>query len=166
MEEAVAYEHRSTAQSELRETLEATHSRLDHEFETLLARCTMGEPEGVRAAFDVLDCELRTHMNMEEELMFPLFELEANSDAAALRAEHNRIRSRLDQLGVDLDLHSLSKGCVEAFIALLRQHAQREGLFLYPWLDSRLLKRSRARILDRLRASRPPAAPAGTTAQR
>lgn len=151
-------EHISESKTELRETLEATHTRLERDFDLFLASAKMCDPERMKLTFDALERELCSHMVMEEELMFPLFGLEADREAAALRAEHNEIRRMLDQIAVDLELHAVDEARIAAFTRLQRAHANREHALLYPWIDTRLPRQSKNRIVDRLRASfrRPP----------
>ena len=52
--------------------------------------------------------------------------------------EHARLRGRLVELAIDLDLHCLKPDVVSAFVDELRSHAAREELLLYPWAARQL----------------------------
>jgi hypothetical protein len=117
-----------------------------------------GDVAAMRATFDAVDEALRGHLAYEDDRLLPRFADADASEAAALRDEHARIRRRLDDLGIALELHSLRAEMIDDFIDLLYRHAVREERALYAWSERALPVAERhalfssvlARLEDRL----------------
>ena len=77
------------------------------------------------------------HIRTEEHEFFVLVGPAHRAEVEGLRADHQRIRSSLAALGVELELHALRKPEIDALIQLLRDHAEREDATLYNWLSQR-----------------------------
>lgn len=114
------------------------HVELSRALADLADLAREGEVSALRAAFVVVEAELRRHLAFEEEQLLPRFAEAYPAEAALLREEHGRIRRRLDDIGLALELHSLRAGMVDDFVALLRDHAEREQRLLYDWSDGAL----------------------------
>ncbi len=63
--------------------------------------------------------------------------------------DHEAIRAALDELGLQVELHTLRKETVDAFLALLRAHAAREDATLYRAADEALDDDARRRLAPR-----------------
>jgi hypothetical protein len=114
------------------------HVELSRALSDLAELARGGEAAAVRAAFVVVEAELRRHLAFEEEQLLPRFAEGYPAEAALLREEHQRIRRRLDELGIALELHSLRADMVDELTAQLRDHAQREERLFYDWSDGAL----------------------------
>jgi len=110
------------------------------EFEHMLTLIQSFYPPGVGAC-DLRDCwtgfetSLRDHMDTEERTVFPVVAPAHRPEVEALRAEHRVIRDALAELGLAVELHTLRKAAVDKLIVFLNQHATRENLSLYEWLE-------------------------------
>lgn len=135
----------------VRAALHQDHERLDALFEELLNRVHVNDAIAANAAWTAFDQGLVAHFDAEEAEVLPLFERHDPAEAAAIRAEHTKLRAVLVELGVMLELHALREATVEELIRLLRAHAAREEEALYRWADSDLPAEPRASLLDRIR---------------
>ncbi len=114
--------------------------REDHE---LLARALSDFAElsrgagaaAVGQAFCALETGLLAYLAMEDTRLLPGFGDRFPEEAEALHEEHARIRRRLEDLGIALELHSLRADMIDDFIDLLRAHAEREERLLYAWSE-------------------------------
>jgi hemerythrin-like domain-containing protein len=139
-------------------TMHEDHVTLEHALSELLERAYEDDREELRQAFRALESELRAHLELEERDLLPRFELVSPAEAEHVRADHELIRSRLDALGLALDLRSLRAHDVSEFVALLRAHATREEKIMYRWADAALTESEKwplvkwvgARIEERL----------------
>ena len=113
--------------------LSEDHQHLDQLFEEIVGWAREGEHASLREEWRRFERELSSHMDLEEQEILPAFSRTHQAEAQAILDEHARIRARLTEMGIDLDLHCLRAERVEAFIGLLRAHARREEGLLYPW---------------------------------
>ncbi len=113
----------------------AEHTSLDRELEDLANRAETGDWYLRDTIWDGLVERLEGHMTFEESLLdgYAATSPEARSIAAELRAEHGVIRQALLETGVAIQLHALERDRITALVDLLRAHAHRENLTLYPW---------------------------------
>jgi len=122
--------------NDLKQRLLADHAELEQQLKAL-ARAV----EANDAARDLRDCwtgfetSLRDHMDTEERTVFPVVAPAHRPEVEALRAEHRVIRDALAELGLAVELHTLRKAAVDKLIVFLNQHATRENLSLYEWLE-------------------------------
>ena len=124
----------------LGEALEQDHRRLDGLWE-MASPEWREDPERSRAHFRSFSQDLLTHIQAEEDVLFPFFEEHRGEGALhltdLLREEHGRIRETLGILlgkveegAPDLDAEST------AFQDALWAHNAREEGQLYPWFDA------------------------------
>lgn len=137
--------------SQLAEALKADHVALESTFEHVLTTMQGGDPESVRAAWLGMESDLLAHLKVEEELILPGFEKAFPKEAGFIREDHVAIRAALEQLGVDLDLHTLRKETADLFIEKLRKHAEREDHAFYRWAEEHLSEATRQSVFGRLR---------------
>lgn len=136
--------------------METDHDHLERLFQSVMTCLRGADVESLRARWLELDRALQHHLTLEEELLLPRFERAFPTSAARLRREHREIREALVQFGVDLDLHELSPGSAQRFVARLRAHAAYEDGVLYPWAQQHLSDGEWHSLLGRLRHLRGP----------
>lgn len=111
------------------------HEDLDALLEQLVAAFGTGDWDVARATYARFESQLTTHLRVEEELLFPDFESLEPGETAALRDDHARIRAKVFELAVGVDLHQTRLPAIEELARLLRRHADRENKLLYRWAD-------------------------------
>ncbi len=136
------------------QTLCDDHRRLDALYEAWLDGVHVGDAEA-EAAWTELDRGLAAHLEAEETYLLPLFDGFDPEEAAAIRANHAKIRALAAELGVLLDLHAVREAKAAELVAFLRAHAAREEAKLYPWATRALPEAPRRSLLERLRDLRP-----------
>jgi hemerythrin HHE cation binding domain-containing protein len=114
------------------------HDELDMVLDHLIATYRCGDRDEVARAFTELEVRLAPHLEMEERLLFPEFARVEPAETAALRTEHDAIRARIGELGVELELHHSRLSTIEELALVLRRHAAREQALLYRWADKAL----------------------------
>jgi hemerythrin-like domain-containing protein len=124
--------------STLESMLAGDHHRLDCAFQGIVTRAQGGDAQALAAEWFAFQNALLRHLEAEERHLLPALAADRPGEAQALRDEHESIRIKLLQLGIDLDLHCLRTEHVEAFVEALRAHAHREENIFYPWVDRRL----------------------------
>ena len=142
------------AESELRETMRSDHEHLEQLFVDLLAAFQADARQEAARLWSAFDVGLRTHLQLEEQCIFPEFAKRHADETELLLREHAEIRRRLLELGVGVDLHITRDEQVEQFIRNLRAHAAREDALLYQWAERDLPGESRTRLGQWLKAKR------------
>jgi hemerythrin-like domain-containing protein len=123
---------------DLRRMLSADHERLERLFIELIAAFEADAREDVACLWSEFDVGLRTHLQLEEQHIFPEFGKAHAAEVAALLRDHELIRAQLLELGVGVDLHITNDERVERFIDRLRAHAAREDALMYQWAAHQL----------------------------
>jgi hemerythrin superfamily protein len=126
------------------------HARLDQAFTDLGFAAESADPDELTRAFGELETELTGHLELEERELFPLAEPFHAERVAALRAEHDRIRKLVAELGVRADLHTLTKKAVDDLVETLRRHAEEEDRTLYRWVEANAPEDSRRHLMSLL----------------
>jgi hemerythrin-like domain-containing protein len=127
----------SDGESPLR-SLHDEHVAMAAALRELAEHAHRGDAPAMRSAFVHLEKALRDHLALEDDKLLPRFGEVNPSEAVALRGEHARIRRRLDDLGIALELHTLRAEMIDDFIDLLYRHAVREERALYAWSEQAL----------------------------
>jgi hypothetical protein len=110
----------------------------EHDAQTAMLRelgaaAHRGDIAAMTSVFPRLEKATRDQLSLEgEELLPRYFETHA-ADAAKLRKQHARIRRRLNDLGLALELHALRSDMVDDFIDLLSRHYSWEDGLLNAW---------------------------------
>jgi len=122
------------------ELLEPAHHRqIEASFEALRTQMRIEDDlPALRACWDRFERQLDEHMCAEEQYLLPRFADEHPKEAQALRQEHDNLRRIVAELGVSVDLHSISAEQADRLIDQLVAHAAREDLVLYPWAATHL----------------------------
>jgi hemerythrin-like domain-containing protein len=137
MTHPVTYREHATPGT-LRRALSEDHRTLEASFKKLLDQAHRDDREGIASAFTAMEAGLKTHLEMEEREILPLFAQMHADDAVRIREEHGYIRRRLEDLGIAIELHALRADMVEDFATLLRAHAAHEDKVMYEWSESAL----------------------------
>ena len=124
--------------SSLEGMLAGDHDRLERAFQAIVTRAYGGDFQQLEAEWLVFQRALLGHLEAEEKHLIPALAEDRPGEAGVLLADHERIRNKLLELGIDLDLHCLRADRVDAFVALLREHAHREENTFYPWVDGQV----------------------------
>ena len=126
--------------------LSRDHARLEHRFQSIVTDASIDDPAAFRREWQVFEAEVLRHFDAEEGEILPAFAREQPLEARLLLEEHEQLRNRMTQLGVDLDLHCLPPEQVATFVESLRVHAHHEDEVLYPWADGCLSDAARGRL--------------------
>lgn len=133
------------------------HDRLDAILRDVNLKVDAGRMAQARQAYREFEQGLARHIRIEEELLFPLFEVRTGVVAgptAVMRAEHREIERALEIMR-----EGLEKGDPSAFrdgLRFLREvlpdHNTKEEHVLYPTTDRVLSEAEREAFLARLRS--------------
>ena len=132
------------------------HDRLDALLEAAGESVASSSFDEARARFAELACGLGRHIDIEERVVFPVFERgEAPSGpTAVMRFEHERIRPAIHAIETALERSNAPAfhDCVESLLALLGEHNTKEEAVLYPAIDRMLTAAERAALVVRAQA--------------
>ncbi|HVV83927.1 MAG TPA: hemerythrin domain-containing protein [Kofleriaceae bacterium] len=118
----------------LRGVMMADHAEISDLFDDVTAAFRSGNRDEAAAMFEVFEKRLEAHLTAEEREMFPALAVDHPAEAAALAADHQKIRARVAELGVCVDLHLARADWIDELVSLLREHAAREDGLLYRWV--------------------------------
>jgi len=141
--------------SSLSGMLAGDHDRLDRTFQAILTRAYGGDWGQLETEWIAFQRELLGHLEAEEKHVIPALARDRPVAAETLLADHATIRTRLIELGIDLDLHCLRAERVAMFIEALRAHAKREEGMFYPWADGHLPAEAAVQVTERIGKHRP-----------
>lgn len=125
--------------STVRERLTSDHQRLEA-LCTELSEASRGgmDPGALGEVWTRFATGLRLHLRVEEDHLFPALREGHGREVDTLLAEHDFLRARLNGLDVEVDLHAVRDAALQALLADVRAHANREDHGLYRWADSEL----------------------------
>lgn len=135
-----------------RRALEADHVYVDELLSAVLAAARANDVPALLATWNAFERHVLVHLNEEEMFILPLVVGENTPQAEWLRAEHNAIRHQVGDTGLAIDLHTVRADRIEQLAVHLREHAQREQAWLYPWAEQALDEARMAHITRRLKA--------------
>ena len=119
----------------------------------LLDACCTGDPGEIARSWEEIEFQLYDHMMAEEHFLFPAYQHDEPENAQDLRDQHARLREMAMELGIAVELHAVHAEQIQAFVAALRDHDEREEATLYRWADRHLADDDRHRMRDYLAAS-------------
>ena len=122
------------------------YERLERQLQSIVVQSTRDDPIALRVAWQAFESELLHHCDDEEVHVLPAFTEENPTEAQALLAQHDQIRSSLSKLGTDLSLEHLPTELIADFVAGFRDHLRYEEDLLYPWAAHWLEHAARDRI--------------------
>ncbi len=139
-------------------TLSRDHDRIDALLDDAVECVQDAELERAQSTFDEFDAALRRHIEVEEEILFPLFETRHGAGSGPVNVM--TIEHRAIQRTVGAMRDALARGDERAFldakallVGELVPHNLKEERFLYPAIDELLIPSERTALVHRL--SRP-----------
>jgi hemerythrin len=142
----------------VRDLFLADHQRLAALLMKLIAAFEANDREDVASLWTELESGLLAHLEAEEAIMIPALVRTCARDARVILEEHRHIRSRLAELGVAVDLHTIRVDTARDFIDELRAHAENEDRLMYRWVEAHFAEPERmsalSELASRLRARR------------
>jgi iron-sulfur cluster repair protein YtfE (RIC family) len=135
------------------EYMSGDHQEIDALRDAALRALQEGDHEAAGSHFAAYAARLGRHIRLEEELLFPLFEVRtgvSGGPTSVLREEHDELRRVVDEARAAA---AARRGFAEALAALARtvdEHCVREERVLFPMLDRQLLPNERAALVARL----------------
>ena len=136
----------------VRAAMMADHAGIATLFDDVVAAFRSGDRDEAAAMFAQFEQRLEAHLALEDQLLLPPLRAAHPDEVAALAEDHRKIRARLAELGVGVDLHFTRASWVAAFVDSLRAHAQREDALLYRWAAEPTAKIDTRAVLRRLAA--------------
>jgi len=134
------------------------HDELDRIYEEAVDAAEAGvDVRMLQEIWRRFESGLRAHLAAEEAELFPRHVARHPTEVAELEATHDWIRQRLDDLGLEVELHLLRSHQVQELVERLRAHAERERQTVYHWPRSEAPPRAPSwfdRLLERLGAGR------------
>jgi hemerythrin superfamily protein len=145
---------RAQAQRNLRTLLREDHDRLDRLFEQVLSVFEADARDEAARLWTEFERGLLAHFELEEQHIIPELAKVNAGEARELFDEHARLRAKLGELGIGVDLHLTRGEAVADFIATLRAHAGREDALMYRFARTSLPETKQAILRARLPAAR------------
>jgi uncharacterized protein (DUF2249 family) len=141
------------------EALEWEHHRLAALAQEAFAARDAGRHDRAAALFAIFRRGLIRHIRIEEDLLFPAFEIRAGLPPAGptgvMREEHREIRLLLEELGLALGAgRERSLTLQRSLERLLVEHNRKEEAVLYPALDALLTDSEGDTLVARFQALR------------
>jgi iron-sulfur cluster repair protein YtfE (RIC family) len=100
--------------------------------------------ETAQPAWEKFDIGMRRHMAMEEEVLFPAFDVRSGmgggGPVAMMKMEHQQMRGLLDQIGECMDAGDAQEALDigDTLLMLVQQHNVKEEGMLYPMAENLL----------------------------
>ena len=123
--------------------LTSDHRACDNEFANLENAIASLDWEEAKSQFDKFSADLLHHFDMEEKVMFPVFEEVTGmtqGPTMVMRMEHSQMRNILDDLKADIEKKDKNHffGVSESLMMLMQQHNMKEEQMLYAMADMHL----------------------------
>jgi hemerythrin-like domain-containing protein len=120
--------------------LTADHRRLDSILEEVVRLAQAGDAAGALDRFQIFRAGLDRHIDVEEQLLFPMFEERSGvrtGPTLVMRSEHGSIRDAMKLIGTHLSDGALGSALaiVAQLTGLLERHNAKEEKILYPMSD-------------------------------
>jgi hemerythrin-like domain-containing protein len=100
--------------------------------------------EAARPAWEKYDNSMRRHLDMEEEVLFPAFDVRSgmggHGPTAVMKMEHQQMRGLLDQIGESIATGDAQEAMDigDTLLMLVQQHNAKEEGMLYPMAENML----------------------------
>ncbi|WNM59565.1 hemerythrin domain-containing protein [Candidatus Nitrospira allomarina] len=131
------------------------HDRLDEIF-TRFQAFKKQDSQKARLLFQELFTGLHRHIRWEEEILFPVFETQAemvrdHGPTGVMRIEHRQIKDFLEQIQAKIAEGDFATEEAEVgLLQVLTAHSVKEEKILYPWIDNCVRDEERASLLARM----------------
>lgn len=139
----------------IKEFMQNDHKRLDELFEKFKNFKDKDQTEA-RKYFCPFRRGLFSHIELEEKILFPIFEektgMKDGGPTAVMRAEHIEIKEFLNQIREKIHSGDFNTGRIEKeLIEVLSGHNEKEENILYPWIDQSIEESDRKKIFDKIK---------------
>lgn len=134
----------------IRSAFGAEHSRLEAAMTQLANSAEGADRAALTADWRRFERALIAHLELEEREILPAVEPREPQAVDLVRKDHAAIRALVDELGLEVELHTVRRETIDRFLALLRAHAAREDATLYRAADELLSADTVRRIADRV----------------
>ncbi|MDD2291402.1 MAG: hemerythrin domain-containing protein [Aliarcobacter sp.] len=136
--------------------LTSDHRACDNEFANLENAIASQNWEEAKSQFDKFSADLLHHFDMEEKVMFPVFEEVtgmSQGPTMVMRMEHSQMRNILDDLKTDIEKKDKNHffGVSESLMMLMQQHNMKEEQMLYAMADMHLGSRV-SKVIEDMKA--------------
>lgn len=136
--------------------LTSDHRACDNEFANLENAIASQDWEEAKSQFDKFSADLLHHFDMEEKVMFPVFEEVtgmSQGPTMVMRMEHSQMRNILDDLEADIEKRDKNHffGVSESLMMLMQQHNMKEEQMLYAMADMHLGSRV-SKVIEDMKA--------------
>ncbi len=136
--------------------LTSDHRACDNEFANLENTVASQDWEESKNQFDKFSADLLHHFDMEEKVMFPVFEEVtgmSQGPTMVMRMEHSQMRNILDDLKTDIEKKDKNHffGVSESLMMLMQQHNMKEEQMLYAMADMHLGSRV-SKVIEDMKA--------------
>ena len=136
--------------------LTSDHRACDNEFANLENAIASLDWEEAKSQFDKFSADLLHHFDMEEKVMFPVFEDVtgmSQGPTMVMKMEHSQMRSILDDLNADIEKKDKNHffGVSESLMMLMQQHNMKEEQMLYAMADMHLGSRV-SKVIEDMKA--------------
>ncbi|AXH09138.1 hemerythrin HHE cation-binding protein [Malaciobacter halophilus] len=131
------------------------HRNCDEEFANLENVVASGDWQKAQEAFNEFENELQTHFDMEEKVLFPIFEQNTGMTCGptqVMRMEHSQMSNVLSQMREDVAKQDKNHffGLSESLMMLMQQHNMKEEQMLYAMADAHL-EEQRSSIIKQMK---------------
>lgn len=112
------------------------HRGFDERFADLCDRARSGDWHELDQVWSSFTADLEAHLAFEEAQLFPGFAAQGPACqvlVCRLCDQHVEFRELLTSIGLQIQLKEIRPATIEAFTALLREHAALESDTIYPW---------------------------------
>lgn len=126
------------------------HRKLDAVFDRASSLAGAGDFRTAADLFAGFDRELRRHIHVEEEMLFPAFERATgmtSGPTVVMRMEHARIKELLEEIGQALASSESMERPAAELLEVLGAHNGKEETILYPMSDQRIGAALRAALV-------------------
>lgn len=120
------------------------HRRCDEVFANMEKSVASENWNEANKDFNEFVLDLNHHFDMEEKIMFPVFEEKTGmhnaGPTAMMRMEHEQMRGVISQMQADIDAQNKNHffGLSESLMMLMQQHNMKEEQMLYTMADTHL----------------------------
>jgi hemerythrin-like domain-containing protein len=149
---------RRAVTTSVQDYLEADHRVMSGIMDGVEAMLDDGEVERAGAHFADLDALLRSHIRIEDEVLFPVFDARTRlwGPTQVMLMEHRRVEQLLTEIGAALDEGAATSAAakLQALRALLVEHGRKEERIVYPQTDETLTPDERRALIEEMVARR------------
>ena len=135
----------------IRNQLAADHRVLDDLFRSLLHDVQVLSHHDLQRVWCELEHRLISHMDVEEQLLFPLADASHRGAVTRARTDHVHIRGLVCALGLAIESGTASESAIRELIGTLHAHADREDRALYQFACDQASVAAQYRVAATLR---------------